>query len=1014
MIAGGSGLTGAKPAGVSLVGESCRSEQVQTDTGAEFAAAYNVYCGHWQQPSAHLLEAQASAAADLAALATASAWRNGLSQRIACDPPVATTILQGSRAALMQCRRLLGGWPHVALVADVGNHVFYADGVPASVPAMEAAMASATGLAAPAGRARSSAAELIAAALAARPFGSNDLDDYARLRQLGETANDAGDYAAAEQAFRGALAIQQRVLGPNDGALATSIMSVALQLSNQGKTLEADKLFTKAETLLKRHPDPLGEATLQLYMAEHDSNLGKTAEADTHAASAAHDFGAFVRLAQVSASSSGNAGLGNALFMGPEEERATVGLASSWWFLSYAAYRRADYAEASRLASRAVGLLRATRLQSAGVEPRAVRTIGLSAFGQKAFSRGNESLQQAADIFSNRQGNDPQAAVTLFLAGQNALATGDTGRSLAFFRKGAALARERQLKLPASLVDAYLAVLTQKAGDQATAIEGLAAMQLVEQSETAQVLAQALVRLSFTPGTTRDLLRSLQDSDVTIARLSAERDAEQAKPAGLADPKKLADLDTQLAKTHAARNEADAAAQAASPEYARLVQTGVSAESLQGQLRPHEALLSFQVGANATYALLIKAGSVRLVRIPVGADALLDRITALRKTIVPAEDTANLPGFDTEGAYALYQSLFGQLAPDVDGLEKLVVVPSGPLAMLPLDVLVTAPSPPVTGQDYSHVPFLLEKLSVSYTPSLRTFLIQRTKTAASAATDPYIGFGDFRPATPRQLAASFPPGQCSRDFEGLKDLPPLPGTRREISYVGEKVFHVPAADIVLGERFTKAAMTGMDLRRFRIVHLATHGLLPTDLACRPDSTIIVSPDPHAPDANSAFLGSNDVLALRLDADLVLLSACNTGNGGQNTGDSLSALARSFFFAGARGLLVSHWELSDRSAPLLAALTLAPGPAHMDTAEALRAAKHTLIHDVAARFGRDGVFFTHPFAWAGFVLVGDGAEKTAAPRSASLGSASLGSASLGSANLGTANRGTANRAVAGPG
>jgi CHAT domain-containing protein len=126
-----------------------------------------------------------------------------------------------------------------------------------------------------------------------------------------------------------------------------------------------------------------------------------------------------------------------------------------------------------------------------------------------------------------------------------------------------------------------------------------------------------------------------------------------------------------------------------------------------------------------------------------------------------------------------------------------------------------------------------------------------------------------------------------------------------------------------------------------------------------------------------------VLALRLDADLVLLSACNTGNGGRNTGDSLSALARSFFFAGARGLLVSHWELSDRSAPLLAALTLAPGSGHKDTSEALRAAKHTLIHDVASRFGRDGLFFTHPFAWAGFVLVGDGAEKTAAPRTANV-------------------------------
>ena len=167
-------------------------------------------------------------------------------------------------------------------------------------------------------------------------------------------------------------------------------------------------------------------------------------------------------------------------------------------------------------------------------------------------------------------------------------------------------------------------------------------------------------------------------------------------------------------------------------------------------------------------------------------------------------------------------------------------------------------------------------------------------------------------------------------------------------------------------------LESVDLARYRVIHFATHAFLPSELNCRTEPLIAVSAVPGAPNAADAFIGLSDILGLKLDADLVVLSACNTaGPAGAGTGDSLSGLARAFFFAGARGLLVTHWSLDDSAGPLLMALTFTPGGGAPDTAEDLRQAKLTMIQKVGARPGAGNTFFTHPYAWAPFVLIGDG-------------------------------------------
>ena len=151
------------------------------------------------------------------AIATASPWRAGIEQRYACEKPAATTILDGRPAELLNCTQRRGGWPHVALVALVGGHAWYADGVLPAATVMERAIGVRAGLLRADAAPPSSAADaLLAQRLAAQSVSSGDIGQFDTLMAAGTRANLADNPAAAEAAFRAALALQQKALGADN------------------------------------------------------------------------------------------------------------------------------------------------------------------------------------------------------------------------------------------------------------------------------------------------------------------------------------------------------------------------------------------------------------------------------------------------------------------------------------------------------------------------------------------------------------------------------------------------------------------------------------------------------------------------------------------------------------------------------------------------------------------------------------------------------------------------------
>jgi CHAT domain-containing protein len=207
----------------------------------------------------------------------------------------------------------------------------------------------------------------------------------------------------------------------------------------------------------------------------------------------------------------------------------------------------------------------------------------------------------------------------------------------------------------------------------------------------------------------------------------------------------------------------------------------------------------------------------------------------------------------------------------------------------------------------------------------------------------------------------------------------LPGTRAEITEAAALLGAGPA-DVRFGSAFTAAALRGAPLLQRRIIHLATHALLPDELSCLPEPSIVVSPPAGARDADAAFVKASDLLGLQLDADLVILSACNTaGPGGGGGGEALSGLARAFFFAGARGLMATHWAAQDLAAALTVADTLRRQTDGAASAAALRGAQLLLLDEAGRALP---AMFAHPFYWAPFALIGDG--RGAAARVAAAG------------------------------
>jgi CHAT domain-containing protein len=249
-------------------------------------------------------------------------------------------------------------------------------------------------------------------------------------------------------------------------------------------------------------------------------------------------------------------------------------------------------------------------------------------------------------------------------------------------------------------------------------------------------------------------------------------------------------------------------------------------------------------------------------------------------------------------------------------------------------------------------------------PSLQTLQFLRAMPRShSSLSDGFEGFGDPKLrgiATARGGAAVLTGAVASVD-----QLASLPGTADELRRIASAL-NAPASAVHLGDGDTKSAVGSLDLSHAKVLAFATHGLLPGELQGVDEPGLVFTPPATPNPDDDGFLSTSDITRLKLDADLVVLSACNSGSGGGENAPPLSGLARAFFYAGARALLVSHWPVYDDVAPRITVELVAARHAdpNLSLAEALQTATRKVRED------KDDPSLAFPSAWAPFVVVGD--------------------------------------------
>jgi CHAT domain-containing protein len=385
----------------------------------------------------------------------------------------------------------------------------------------------------------------------------------------------------------------------------------------------------------------------------------------------------------------------------------------------------------------------------------------------------------------------------------------------------------------------------------------------------------------------------------------------------------------------------------------------VSLRETKGMLGEKTLLLEYVLGKDSSFLFAVTRDEHLVARLP-GTLVLTQRINKLREAISTQPSRANLSNYWLQ-AQALYRELVAPAGRLLTGRDEIIVAADGILHYLPFNALLT-PTRDLPGEiDPVRLPYLARNYAVSYVPSASVLATMRRYNETPANADKmFVAYGDPSYET-RHASASRDRMRGSLNFASLRSLPRLQNSRREVERIAA-LYPRSAAEVFLGERATEENVKNVALDRYRIVHFAAHGLLNEE---NPQFSGLLLSRPtgkKSEEREDGLLQVYEIFNLKLNADLVVLSACQTGLGRAVKGEGLVGMTQAFFYAGASSVLMSLWNVEDRStAELMIRFHRHIRRGDLDKAQALRRAQLELIGTTV---------FAHPYYWAAFSLTGD--------------------------------------------
>lgn len=374
-----------------------------------------------------------------------------------------------------------------------------------------------------------------------------------------------------------------------------------------------------------------------------------------------------------------------------------------------------------------------------------------------------------------------------------------------------------------------------------------------------------------------------------------------------------------------------------------------SLSKIQGSLfREDITLLHYFYGEEHTWVLLMDGSNISVSELSHIPD-LSSKVSSFKEAIAQRKDLEYM-----QLSRELYRALIEPVSGRINTGE-LLIVPDGPLNLLPFDALLTKET--ASGKRFTELPYLLNKHAIRYTPSvsLSSYFGEREKRTYDQK---FIGFA---PVFSGGTLDILPSVSNRNNWEAI------PSTRYEVEEIAKSISESRNFWSSLTGRNTTRVMTGADateahfkngaMNQYRYLHLATHAFASDTSDGR--AGIAFYPDENSEE--DGILYSEEIYGLDLSNELVVLSACETGTGEVRAGEGIIGLSRAFQYAGAENLLVSLWNVEDRSTANLMISFYDNLQEESGTAGALQSAKKTLVQNPA---------YAHPRYWSPFIFIGN--------------------------------------------
>ena len=485
-------------------------------------------------------------------------------------------------------------------------------------------------------------------------------------------------------------------------------------------------------------------------------------------------------------------------------------------------------------------------------------------------------------------------------------------------------------------------------------------------------------RIDVKQGIAPDLKQREKDVQSRISK--TQNDLIQASSSAKRDQTKVAALEEAFKKLENEREQIEIEIRQKHPRYATLhYPTPLELTAVQKSLDENTVLLAYSLGKEASYLFAITQKDFFTARLP-AASVITSQVSALRNAVAIKPDRTALSNY-LQNARSLYRDLVQPAGKLLNGKRALIIIPDGILHYLPFESLLQTDKSPNLQVDLRQLPYMIRDFTISYAPSATVLASLRKGRATRARDKSLLAFGDpiyeqkgFEQTASIRSALRGGFGE-SKPWE----LKQLPESRHEVERIA-KLYAPAQASVFLGESAREENVKVAGAPGYRFVHFAVHGLLNEKQPQYSGLVLSLSRIKKEAKAEATPLSNNntdqnnrsavvedgllqvyEIFDLKLDADLVVLSACETGLGKETRGEGLVGMTQAFLYAGTPSVAVSLWKVEDKStSDLMFRLYRHLNNPKLNRADALRRAQLEMISTGD---------FSHPYYWAGFVLIG---------------------------------------------